>query len=148
MFNLDVYPLLIRGLVVRVELFSISMYYNFQIIQVRWQHEDDIPDCQGCRKSFAHNTSSKRKHHCRHCGRIFCVDCLSKSVPGGPHGRPTRVCDVRKYLLFFSIKFSWTFTFSKISISFIAFFTLQVCHTLLVQNSAPYFSTDAPQLAN
>lgn len=82
--------------------------------EVRWQHEDDIPDCQGCRKSFAHTTSSKRKHHCRHCGRIFCTECLAKLVPSGPQRRPTKVCDV--------------------------------CHTLLVQNSAPYFSTEPPPL--
>jgi len=34
------------------------------------------------------------QHHCRHCGQIFCVECLSKSVNSGPHRRPARVCDV------------------------------------------------------
>lgn len=34
------------------------------------------------------------QHHCRHCGQIFCVDCLGKTVSSGPHRRPTRVCDV------------------------------------------------------
>jgi len=34
------------------------------------------------------------QHHCRHCGQIFCVDCLGKTVNSGPHRRPARVCDV------------------------------------------------------
>lgn len=78
--------------------------------EVRWQHEDDIDKCQNCKSSLSVN---RRKHHCRHCGRIFCSDCVTKSVESGPRRRPAKVCDV--------------------------------CHTLLVQNSAPYFSTAAPQ---
>jgi Rab GTPase-binding effector protein 1 len=80
------------------------------IFQVRWQHEDDVDECNSCKHSLRH----KRKHNCRHCGKIFCPDCLVKTVPAGPHGRPARVCDV--------------------------------CHTLLVQHSAPYFSTEAPHM--
>lgn len=79
------------------------------LFQVRWQHEEDIDDCQNCKVGFS---VARRKHHCRHCGRIFCSDCVSKSVRSGPHGRSARVCDV--------------------------------CHTLLVQNTAPYFSREAP----
>jgi len=79
--------------------------------EVRWQHEDDVKDCQGCKTLFA-GGSRRNKHHCRHCGRVFCAECLQKSVASGPNGRPARVCDV--------------------------------CHTLLVQNSAPYFSTEPP----
>merc|ERR1712051_1179333 len=61
--------------------------------EVRWQHEDDMEDCSSCRQQF---NMAKRKHHCRHCGRIFCADCL----------------------------------------------------TLLVQNSAPYFSTVVPSISD
>ncbi len=88
--------------------------------EVRWQHEDDVDECQGCRQPLAGAGAHRRspgshraKHHCRHCGRVFCSDCLSKTVASGPRRRPAKVCDV--------------------------------CHTLLVQNSAPYFSTEAPQ---
>lgn len=80
--------------------------------EVRWQHEDDVDDCSSCRQNF---TVGRRKHHCRHCGRVFCADCLTKSVASGPNMRPAKVCEV--------------------------------CHTLLVQNSAPYFSTEAPHVA-
>jgi len=81
--------------------------------EVRWQHEDDIEDCSSCKNQF---NMAKRKHHCRHCGRIFCADCLTKTVTSGPQNRPSKVCEV--------------------------------CHTLLVQNSAPYFSTVAPTISD
>jgi len=86
--------------------------------EVRWQHEDDVADCQGCHTRFPKQQggpsggAQRRKHHCRHCGRVFCSDCVAKTVPSGPRRRPAKVCDV--------------------------------CHTLLVQHSAPYFSTSAP----
>merc|ERR1719402_1608661 len=79
--------------------------------EVRWQHEKDAEDCANCKSPFS---VTKRKHHCRHCGGIFCTDCVGKQVPSGPNGRLSRVCDV--------------------------------CHTLLVQHSAPYFATEAPHM--
>ena len=45
--------------------------------EVRWQHEDDIADCNACRAGFG---KQRRKLHCKHCGRIFCQDCLTKQV--------------------------------------------------------------------
>ena len=45
--------------------------------EVRWQHEDDIADCNACRTGFG---KQRRKLHCKHCGRIFCQDCLTKQV--------------------------------------------------------------------
>ncbi|CAG5123472.1 unnamed protein product, partial [Candidula unifasciata] len=77
--------------------------------EVRWQHEDDVDECNNCKLAF---TVTRRKHHCRHCGRIFCSDCTSKSVPSGSNFRPSKVCDV--------------------------------CHTILVKDATPYFSTEAP----
>ncbi|BFZ04743.1 hypothetical protein BsWGS_07781 [Bradybaena similaris] len=77
--------------------------------EVRWQHEDDIDDCNNCKQPFS---VTKRKHHCRHCGRIFCADCTTKSVVSGPSFRAAKVCDV--------------------------------CHTILVKDATPYFSTDPP----
>lgn len=77
--------------------------------EVRWQHEDDIVECNSCKTGLQ---KSKKKDNCRHCGRIFCHDCLQKKVCSGPSGRMVSVC--------------------------------HVCHTLLVQNSAPYFASEAP----
>ena len=45
--------------------------------EVRWQHEEDVEECNSCRQQFS---VTRRKHHCRHCGRIFCTDCVTKQV--------------------------------------------------------------------
>ena len=45
--------------------------------EVRWQHEEDVEECGGCRQGFS---VTRRKHHCRHCGRIFCSECVNKQV--------------------------------------------------------------------
>jgi len=64
--------------------------------EVRWQHEEDVDDCGSCRTAFS---VTRRKHHCRHCGRVYCSDCVAKQVPSGPQGRSSRVCDVCHTLL-------------------------------------------------
>jgi len=64
--------------------------------EVRWQHEEDVDDCNSCKAPFS---VTKRKHHCRHCGRVYCSDCVAKQVPSGPNGRTSRVCDVCHTLL-------------------------------------------------
>merc|ERR1719347_29875 len=64
--------------------------------EVRWQHEEDVDDCNSCKTPFS---VTKRKHHCRHCGRVYCSDCVAKQVPSGPNGRTSRVCDVCHTLL-------------------------------------------------
>ncbi|KAL5016860.1 hypothetical protein ScPMuIL_006449 [Solemya velum] len=77
--------------------------------EVRWEHEEDVEDCNTCKQQF---TVTKRKHHCRHCGKIFCADCCSKTVNSGVNMRSSRVCDV--------------------------------CHTILVKDAMPYFSSEPP----
>lgn len=39
-----------------------------------WVGDGERSNCQGCEKSF---TLKRRKHHCRHCGGLFCNDCCS-----------------------------------------------------------------------
>ncbi|XP_022181716.1 early endosome antigen 1-like isoform X2 [Myzus persicae] len=81
---------------------------------VRWEHEEDIIDCRDCGAVFS--DPKIQKDHCRHCGRIFCPSCLSRTVKSGPNMRDSHVC--------------------------------RVCHTLLVRDSAPYFSTEPPHQPN
>ncbi|KAK6637841.1 hypothetical protein RUM44_008263 [Polyplax serrata] len=64
--------------------------------EVRWQHEDDVDDCPGCKTSFS---TGKKKDHCRHCGQILCGSCLSHTVVSGPRKRQARVCQVCHTLL-------------------------------------------------
>lgn len=73
--------------------------------EVRFQHADDVAECNGCKKSLG----GGKKPNCSHCGRIFCPACVSKTIQSGPNRRSFNVC--------------------------------AVCHTLLDQKSAPYFST-------
>lgn len=77
--------------------------------EVRWQNEEDVDDCHSCKQPFS---VTRRKHHCRHCGKIFCSDCITKSVNTGPKLRPAKVCDV--------------------------------CHTILVKDATPFFSSNHP----
>lgn len=64
--------------------------------EVRWQHEDDVGECNGCKKALH---SRKEKPHCSHCGKIFCSDCLGRVVRSGPKLRPFPVCNVCHTLL-------------------------------------------------
>lgn len=58
--------------------------------EVRWQHPDDILECESCRKPFERD--SVEKENCHHCGHIFCKDCLTQSLPSGPNHRLVTVC--------------------------------------------------------
>ncbi|XP_045477446.1 rab GTPase-binding effector protein 1 isoform X1 [Harmonia axyridis] len=64
--------------------------------QVRWQHEEDVDNCPSCHSSF---NNTKKKQHCRHCGRIFCQQCLKKEIKSGPNNRVSIVCNVCHTLL-------------------------------------------------
>ena len=39
-----------------------------------WAADDAQAACSGCEKGF---TLKRRRHHCRHCGGLFCSDCCS-----------------------------------------------------------------------
>ncbi|XP_061716686.1 rab GTPase-binding effector protein 1 isoform X3 [Cydia pomonella] len=64
--------------------------------EVRWQHDEDVSECPTCHVQLP---NSKKKVHCRHCGRIYCAACTAHSVPAGPRRAPARVCAVCRTLL-------------------------------------------------
>lgn len=64
--------------------------------EVRWQHEDDVGECNTCKRGLH---ARKEKHHCSHCGKIFCIECLGKAVRSGPKMRSFPVCNVCHTLL-------------------------------------------------
>ncbi|XP_044758932.1 rab GTPase-binding effector protein 1 [Coccinella septempunctata] len=64
--------------------------------QVRWQHEEDIDTCPSCHFSF---NNTRKKQHCRHCGQIFCQQCLTRQIKSGPNNRVSIVCNVCHTLL-------------------------------------------------
>ena len=58
-----------------------------------WQRDEDWTNCRECNLRF--DAYFKRKHHCRHCGYIFCSSCTSSRALLPVHfGKrdPTRVC--------------------------------------------------------
>eukprot|EP01038_Epipyxis_sp_PR26KG_P006300 gene6300-8676_t len=42
-----------------------------------WSRDEDTKHCTQCRKSFS---LSRRKHHCRSCGKIFCYKCSGSMI--------------------------------------------------------------------
>jgi Rab GTPase-binding effector protein 1 len=64
--------------------------------EVRWQFDDDVFHCNNCETEFS---SKLPKMHCHHCGKVFCPNCLSQTIPSGPHRRPAKVCEVCYTLL-------------------------------------------------
>ncbi|KAI9488175.1 armadillo-type protein [Zychaea mexicana] len=57
-----------------------------------WVNDIDVIHCTSCNAAFG---PLRRRHHCRHCGNIFCHECSSKSVPLpqlGYGSKPVRVC--------------------------------------------------------
>ena len=67
--------------------------------RVHWKADSSSPVCTdaSCGKEF--NPFSRRKHHCRMCGYLFCQDCLFlerrlnvRAQPDPDEGVPSRVC--------------------------------------------------------
>lgn len=59
-----------------------------------WAPDSIATHCTSCQKEF---NLTRRKHHCRSCGDIFCRACSEHTLPllneSGILGKPVRVCD-------------------------------------------------------
>ncbi|CAK6445143.1 unnamed protein product [Pipistrellus nathusii] len=55
-----------------------------------WLKDDEATHCKQCEKEFS---ISRRKHHCRNCGHIFCNTCSSSELALPSYPKPVRVCD-------------------------------------------------------
>lgn len=62
-----------------------------KLFRAPWADDAASPSCFGCRSPF---TLFNRRHHCRHCGFIFCTKCSSNKVflPNLGFQQPQRVC--------------------------------------------------------
>ncbi|KAJ8269411.1 hypothetical protein COCON_G00120180 [Conger conger] len=56
----------------------------------KWAEDHEVNNCMSCGKGFS---VTVRKHHCRHCGNIFCGECSSKNTLTPSSKKPVRVCD-------------------------------------------------------
>lgn len=61
-----------------------------------WLKDDEATHCKQCEKEFS---ISRRKHHCRNCGDIFCNACSSNELALPSYPKPVRVCDTCHTLL-------------------------------------------------
>ncbi|KAH8362924.1 hypothetical protein KR084_003175 [Drosophila pseudotakahashii] len=59
-----------------------------------WAPDSIATHCTACEREF---NITRRKHHCRSCGEIFCKACSEHTLPllnaQGQPGKPVRVCD-------------------------------------------------------
>eukprot|EP01104_Vermistella_antarctica_P012668 TRINITY_DN3713_c0_g1_i2.p1 TRINITY_DN3713_c0_g1~~TRINITY_DN3713_c0_g1_i2.p1 ORF type:complete len:300 (+),score=57.62 TRINITY_DN3713_c0_g1_i2:190-1089(+) len=57
-----------------------------------WANDAEFKTCFKCSQSFS---MVNRRHHCRHCGFIFCQNCTTKrlEIPRIRFAEPVRVCD-------------------------------------------------------
>ncbi|EGC35640.1 hypothetical protein DICPUDRAFT_78678 [Dictyostelium purpureum] len=57
-----------------------------------WENDDNQTSCRKCNKGFG---LFARKHHCRHCMKIFCDKCTSTKTPITKlaYPKPVRVCE-------------------------------------------------------
>ncbi|KAJ8248257.1 hypothetical protein GJAV_G00240080 [Gymnothorax javanicus] len=61
-----------------------------------WLKDNEATHCKLCEKEFS---ISRRKHHCRNCGEIFCNACSDNELPLPASPKPVRVCDTCHALL-------------------------------------------------
>ncbi|XP_068909064.1 RUN and FYVE domain-containing protein 2 isoform X3 [Tenebrio molitor] len=55
-----------------------------------WVQDKTATHCKACSKEF---NLTRRKHHCRNCGDIFCNACSDNSMSLPSSAKPVRVCD-------------------------------------------------------
>ncbi|XP_034230362.1 RUN and FYVE domain-containing protein 2-like isoform X1 [Thrips palmi] len=66
------------------------------ISDATWMRDKEVTHCKGCDKEF---NMTRRKHHCRNCGDIFCNACSDNTMPLPSLPKPARVCDKCHVLL-------------------------------------------------
>jgi len=74
------------------ERFCRELEINPFRLRPRWIPDSEQLLCYGCSAVFG---VTKRKHHCRCCGKIFCHNCTKTKVvlPNLQYNRPVRICD-------------------------------------------------------
>ncbi|XP_015115390.1 RUN and FYVE domain-containing protein 2 isoform X2 [Diachasma alloeum] len=55
-----------------------------------WANDRLVTHCKGCTREF---NLTRRKHHCRNCGKIFCNACSDNTIAMSNSAKPVRVCD-------------------------------------------------------
>ncbi|XP_039617477.1 early endosome antigen 1 isoform X2 [Polypterus senegalus] len=61
-----------------------------QALTRKWTEDHEVQNCMCCGKGFS---VTIRKHHCRHCGNIFCAECSARNALIPSSKKPVRVCN-------------------------------------------------------
>lgn len=56
----------------------------------QWMDDKQVKECSLCQQSFS---VTRRKHHCRLCGNVFCQSCSDNKMELASSSKPVRVCD-------------------------------------------------------
>ncbi|OON17344.1 FYVE zinc finger, partial [Opisthorchis viverrini] len=64
--------------------------------EAQWTDDACAPSCSKCQAPF---NVSRRRHHCRNCGLIFCYACSAQTMSLPSAAKPVRVCDACHALL-------------------------------------------------
>ncbi|EEB18736.1 RUN and FYVE domain-containing protein, putative [Pediculus humanus corporis] len=59
-------------------------------MESQWASDKEVQSCRNCTKEF---NLTRRKHHCRNCGEIFCHTCSDNFTMLPSSGKPVRVCN-------------------------------------------------------
>ncbi|KAJ7335821.1 hypothetical protein JRQ81_013762 [Phrynocephalus forsythii] len=57
--------------------------------QPSWVPDSEAPNCMNCQAKF---TFTKRRHHCRACGKVFCTSCCNRKCKLQYLDKEARVC--------------------------------------------------------
>lgn len=61
-----------------------------KIVGLHWADATATTHCHACQREF---TITRRKHHCRRCGKVFCNECSDNRMPLPSSAKAVRVCD-------------------------------------------------------
>lgn len=56
----------------------------------QWMDSKQVKNCALCQQTFS---VTRRKHHCRLCGNVFCQTCSDNKMELASSAKPARVCD-------------------------------------------------------
>ncbi|CAL7940161.1 unnamed protein product [Xylocopa violacea] len=67
-----------------------QQYQHQQEGAANWANDRLVTHCKSCNREF---NITRRKHHCRNCGKIFCHACSDNNTALPNSTKPVRVCD-------------------------------------------------------
>lgn len=74
----------------KLQISDLKEEANKNKVEFTWEDDSTVKNCKSCNKEFS---LTRRKHHCRHCGGIFCNACSDNSTSLPSSAKPVRVCD-------------------------------------------------------